>query len=209
MEQDKKHFAASDNPFGWTLLSGYFVFRGGCNDKSRLRSLQKLNDMLDAKGWSQMEKLSLYRFMEAILRPKSLELQLEYKAWLEDKNKEGNKMYMPILEINLRKLEENARTEKALLASSGIEVMAVNKVFDGCVETAQAVFDGGIKVIAESRTYNLKKIREIGVIRRIRDSDHERCAVPAPRCPTTVGSFAPRANWRARVQCPWPFLRRP
>ena len=71
-------------------------------------------------------------------------------------------MYMPILEINLRKLEENARTEKALLASSGIEVMAVNIIFDGCVETAQAVFDGGIKVIAESRTYNLKKIREIG-----------------------------------------------
>ncbi|HGA6160979.1 TPA: hypothetical protein ACIS53_004247, partial [Salmonella enterica subsp. enterica serovar Virchow] len=26
-------------------------------------------------------------------------------------------MYMPVLEINLRKLEENARTEKALLAS--------------------------------------------------------------------------------------------
>lgn len=37
-------------------------------------------------------------------------------------------MYMPVLEINLRKLEENARTEKALLASSGIDVMAVNKV---------------------------------------------------------------------------------
>ncbi|MGS9164542.1 hypothetical protein ACQWF7_24425, partial [Salmonella enterica subsp. enterica serovar Infantis] len=29
-------------------------------------------------------------------------------------------MYMPVLEINIRKLEENARTEKALLASSGI-----------------------------------------------------------------------------------------
>lgn len=71
-------------------------------------------------------------------------------------------MYMPTLEINLRKLEENARVEKAILAGSGIEVMAVNKVFDGCVETARAVFDGGIKVIAESRTYNLKKIREIG-----------------------------------------------
>ncbi len=35
--------------------------------------------------------------------------------------------------------------------------MAVNKVFDGCVETAQAVLNGGITVIAESRTYNLKK----------------------------------------------------
>lgn len=73
-------------------------------------------------------------------------------------------MYMPVLEINLRKLQDNARIEKALLAKSGVEVMAVNKVFDGCVETAQAVFDGGIKVIAESRTYNLKKIKAIGCI---------------------------------------------
>ncbi|MGK9172080.1 alanine/ornithine racemase family PLP-dependent enzyme [Yokenella regensburgei] len=71
-------------------------------------------------------------------------------------------MYMPVLEIDLGKLEENARTEKAILGNSGIEVMAVNKVFDGCVETAQAVFNAGIEVIAESRTYNLQKIRHIG-----------------------------------------------
>ncbi|QBJ34701.1 alanine/ornithine racemase family PLP-dependent enzyme [Hafnia alvei] len=71
-------------------------------------------------------------------------------------------MYMPTLEINLKKLTDNARIEKALLAAHGIEVMAVNKVFDGCIETAQAVIDGGINVIAESRTYNLKKIRPTG-----------------------------------------------
>ncbi|MFC0225049.1 alanine/ornithine racemase family PLP-dependent enzyme [Serratia aquatilis] len=71
-------------------------------------------------------------------------------------------MYMPTLYINLQKLTENAATEKALLASKGIEVMAVNKVFDGCIETAQAVMAGGIEVIAESRTYNLKKIRATG-----------------------------------------------
>lgn len=69
-------------------------------------------------------------------------------------------MYTPILEINLKKLEENARTEKELLAKESIEVMAVNKVFDGCIATAKAVLDGGIDVIAESRTYNLKKIKD-------------------------------------------------
>ncbi len=71
-------------------------------------------------------------------------------------------MYMPTLEIDLKKLTDNARTEKELLAAHGIEVMAVNKVFNGCVETAQAVLAGGINVIAESRTYNLKKIRATG-----------------------------------------------
>lgn len=73
-------------------------------------------------------------------------------------------MYMPVLEIDLTKLRDNARQEKALLARQGVEVMAVNKVFDGCVETARAVMEGGINVIAESRTYNLKKIRETGCI---------------------------------------------
>lgn len=71
-------------------------------------------------------------------------------------------MYMPILEIDLNKLRDNARVEKALLGEQGVEVMAVNKVFDGCIETAQAVMEGGITVIAESRTYNLKKIRATG-----------------------------------------------
>ncbi|WEF29440.1 alanine/ornithine racemase family PLP-dependent enzyme [Klebsiella aerogenes] len=71
-------------------------------------------------------------------------------------------MYMPVLEINLKKLRENASVEKELLEKFGVEVMAVNKVFDGNQETARAVFDGGIQVIAESRTYNLKKIKEIG-----------------------------------------------
>lgn len=71
-------------------------------------------------------------------------------------------MYMPTLEIDLRKLRDNARTELALLAEQGIEVMAVNKVFDGCPETARAVVEGGISVVAESRTYNLKKIRATG-----------------------------------------------
>ncbi|MDR1124875.1 MAG: alanine/ornithine racemase family PLP-dependent enzyme [Deltaproteobacteria bacterium] len=73
-------------------------------------------------------------------------------------------MYKPTLEIDLEKLRENARQEVSLTAKHGIEVMAVNKVFDGCAETARAVFEGGIRVIAESRVYNLKKIKEVGCV---------------------------------------------
>ena len=69
-------------------------------------------------------------------------------------------MYKPILTIDLPKLEDNARVEKAELAAQGVEVLAVNKVFDGCVETAKACLDGGIEVIAESRVYNLKKLKD-------------------------------------------------
>ncbi len=38
---------------------------------------------------------------------------------------------MHVLELNLRKLVVNARTELALLGSSVFEVLAVNIVFDG------------------------------------------------------------------------------
>lgn len=61
-------------------------------------------------------------------------------------------MYKPILTIDLPKLRDNARVEKKELGEHGIEVMAVNKVFNGCVATARAVLEGGIDVIAESRT---------------------------------------------------------
>ncbi len=68
-------------------------------------------------------------------------------------------MYKPTLTIDLKRLRENATIEKRELAAAGVEVMAVNKVFDGCVETARAVLEGGIDVIAESRVYNLMKIK--------------------------------------------------
>ncbi|GGY26219.1 alanine/ornithine racemase family PLP-dependent enzyme [Paludibacterium paludis] len=71
-------------------------------------------------------------------------------------------MYKPQLFIDIGRLRANAATEKALLAKSGVEVMGVNKVFDGCVDTARALFEGGIDVIAESRVYNLAKLGDIG-----------------------------------------------
>ena len=40
-------------------------------------------------------------------------------------------MYKPILTIDLPKLRDNARVEKKELGEHGIEVMAVNKVFNG------------------------------------------------------------------------------
>ena len=71
-------------------------------------------------------------------------------------------MYKPELVIDLNGLKNNAKVEKEELQNIGVEVMAVNKVFDGCIETAKAVYDAGIEVIAESRVYNLKKIKGIG-----------------------------------------------
>ena len=70
-------------------------------------------------------------------------------------------MGYPRIEINLSKLQENAEAEKAFMEERGIEVMAVNKVFNGDPETAAAVVRGGISTIAESRVYNLRKIKDV------------------------------------------------
>jgi ornithine racemase len=67
-------------------------------------------------------------------------------------------MPYPRIEIDLKKLEENASAEIALLAGWGVSVMGVNKVFNGMREPAEALVRAGIQVIAESRIGNLRKL---------------------------------------------------
>jgi hypothetical protein len=74
---------------------------------------------------------------------------------------EINGMNYPELEINLRKLEHNARLEVQKLAKYGVTVMGVNKVFNGLSETASAIIRAGIDVVAESRVSNLKKLQHL------------------------------------------------
>jgi predicted amino acid racemase len=74
---------------------------------------------------------------------------------------EINRMNYPKLEINVRKLEHNARLEVLKLAEYGIKVMGVNKVFNGLTETASAVIRAGMDIVAESRVKNLIKLQHL------------------------------------------------
>jgi ornithine racemase len=67
-------------------------------------------------------------------------------------------MSYPQLEINLKKLTHNSRKLVEDLSSMGIAVMGVNKVFNGCRQTAEAMIAGKMEVIAESVVGNLKKL---------------------------------------------------
>jgi ornithine racemase len=71
---------------------------------------------------------------------------------------EGSKMSYPSLEINLTKLTHNSRKLVEDLQAMGIIVMGVNKVFNGCSQTAAAMIDGSMEVIAESLVSNLIKL---------------------------------------------------
>lgn len=70
-------------------------------------------------------------------------------------------MTYPKLEINLRKLQYNAKIEVDSFSKIGITIMGVNKVFNGLYETAEAIVNGGITVIAEALVSNLKKIENL------------------------------------------------
>lgn len=69
----------------------------------------------------------------------------------------------PRIEINLKKLEHNARRTVALCGKFGIEVASVTKGFCAYPQIAEALLRGGVKMLADSRLDNLKKLREFPV----------------------------------------------
>lgn len=70
-------------------------------------------------------------------------------------------MSYPKLEIHLEQLTHNANRLVKDLDGLGISVMGVNKVFNGSPKTAEAMFHGGMTVIAESMVGNLKKLAHL------------------------------------------------
>jgi ornithine racemase len=70
-------------------------------------------------------------------------------------------MRYPVLEIDLEKLRCNTKIELDYFHAHGIEIMGVNKVFNGMTETAEAIVQSGMKVVAESNLGNLVKLKNL------------------------------------------------
>lgn len=64
---------------------------------------------------------------------------------------------LPMIEINLEKIKHNVEVVNELCHKSGIEPVGVTKVSNGSVEIAQAMIEGGVKIIGDSRLNNLKR----------------------------------------------------
>ncbi len=67
----------------------------------------------------------------------------------------------PCIEINLRKIETNARRLKKLFTPQGISIMAVTKGFSAEPRIAEAILKGGAEYIADARIQNLKKLHHL------------------------------------------------
>jgi len=72
-------------------------------------------------------------------------------------------MITPRLEIDLRKIQQNASVLVERLASRGLSVTGVTKVALGNVEIARALLNAGVATIADSRIENIQKMRHAGI----------------------------------------------
>ena len=72
-------------------------------------------------------------------------------------------MIAPRLEIDVRKIQHNARILVRRLAAKGISVTAVTKATLGSPEIAHALLQVGVKTLGDSRIENIIKMRHGGV----------------------------------------------
>lgn len=81
-----------------------------------------------------------------------------------------NKLYLeeyvacyPCLEIDTAKLRHNVKLVRDYCKKSGVDIVGVTKVSNGSKQIAQAMIDGGISIIGDSRIENLKEYYDLPV----------------------------------------------
>jgi predicted amino acid racemase len=74
------------------------------------------------------------------------------------------KALMPRIEITLSQIRHNARILSEFYEAKGISLMGVSKATLGDPAIAEAMIQGGVKFIADSRIENILKMRAAGVL---------------------------------------------
>ncbi|MDY7023720.1 MAG: alanine/ornithine racemase family PLP-dependent enzyme, partial [Cyanobacteriota bacterium] len=73
------------------------------------------------------------------------------------------KALMPRIEITLSQIRHNARILSDFYGPKGISLMGVSKATLGDPEIAEAMIQGGVKFIADSRIENIQRMRTAGI----------------------------------------------
>jgi len=76
------------------------------------------------------------------------------------------KTFLPRIEISLPKIQDNARILSELYGKKGISLMGVSKAVIGEPSIAEAMIQGGVRFIADSRIENIKKMKKAGISAR-------------------------------------------
>jgi predicted amino acid racemase len=73
------------------------------------------------------------------------------------------KLFMPRIEISLSKIRDNARMLCELYGHRGISLMGVSKAVLGEPSIVEAMIQGGVRFIADSRIENIQKMKNAGI----------------------------------------------
>lgn len=73
------------------------------------------------------------------------------------------KLHMPRIEISLSKIRDNARILSKLYGQKGISLMGVSKAVLGEPSIVEAMIQGEVKFIADSRIENIQKMKSAGI----------------------------------------------
>ncbi|NNK84017.1 MAG: alanine/ornithine racemase family PLP-dependent enzyme [Desulfobacterales bacterium] len=77
------------------------------------------------------------------------------------------KQFIPRIEISLSQIRDNACMLSELYGKKGISLMGVSKAVLGEPSIAEAMIQGGVKFIADSRIENIQKMKNAGIETRL------------------------------------------
>jgi hypothetical protein len=95
-ELDDEELLASDNPIDIVLYAAKFALKTK-EELQKFNFLRKTVELLNERGWSMEEKRDLLLFIERIVNMRDETLITQYREVLEQENREGRAMYVPLL----------------------------------------------------------------------------------------------------------------
>jgi predicted amino acid racemase len=72
--------------------------------------------------------------------------------------------FLPRIEISLAQIRENTRLLCDFYGQKGISLMGVSKAALGEPAIAQAMIQGGVRMIADSRLENIQRMKQAGIL---------------------------------------------
>jgi hypothetical protein len=132
-ELDDEELASSDNPIDLVLLAAKFS-QNAREELRKFNVLRKAVELLDERGWSAEDKRDLFLFTEVIVNMKDKELRSRYAEFIEQRNREGKSMYIPLM----------LRDSAAEIKRSGFEEGKIDGKLEGKLEDARNMLAKGI-----------------------------------------------------------------
>jgi predicted transposase/invertase (TIGR01784 family) len=128
LELDDEELLTSDNPIDLVLYAAKFALKTK-KELQKFNFLRKIVELLNERGWSLEDKRDLLLFIERIVNMKDKMLITQFREILEQENKEGKAMYIPlIMRDSAAEIEQRAKEEMAQnLLANGVSPEVIAK----------------------------------------------------------------------------------